>query len=322
MISVKQVLTVCLAGLMVVSPANACSFFVVHDGTHVFAGNNEDNDKSNTWVWYVPAEESSYGCVYFGYGDRFPQGGMNDQGLFYDGAATRKLPVKKGAGKKKLSLPKLFTTVMEKCASVEEVIELLEQYDLSRFERAQMLYADASGASVLVEGDKMIRGSGSYQISTNFYQSQVRNGKIPCRRYSTIDKILKAKGSASVDLVRSALAASHQEGVTPTQYSNIYDLVNLRIHLYHFHNFEEAVVIDLREELAKGEHESRIRDLFNESFASHNYRVRWENAKSRPDKSWFLANLNSFIALVVGAIAGGTVLGIFRRKRAGQDSPN
>ena len=104
---------------------------------------------------------------------------MNDQGLFFDGAATKRLPVRNTAGKKKLSLPKLLTTVMETCATVEEVIEFLEQHDLSRLERGQLLYADASGDSVLVEGDQMIRGSGSYQIATNFYQSQVKSGQIP-----------------------------------------------------------------------------------------------------------------------------------------------
>jgi hypothetical protein len=321
MMPANRVLVVFLAGMMAVSPANACSFFVVHDGNHVFAGNNEDNDKPNTWVWFVPSVEKRYGCVYFGYEDRFPQGGMNDHGLFYDGAATKRLPVKSGAGKKKLSLAKLLTTVMEECANVKDVIDFLNQHDLSRLERAQLLYADATGDSVLVEGDKLISGSGNYQITTNFYQSLVRQGQIPCRRYSAIDGIIKNESNASVDVVRRALAAAHQEGATPTQYSNICDLVNLRVHLYHFHNFEEAIIFDLPEELAKGRHETRIRDLFKENFAALNYRALWEKQQLRPRKSWFIANLNSFFSLVIGAIAGATVLGIFRRKRGGQDSP-
>lgn len=305
-----------LAGLMAISPAHACSIFIIHDGKHVFAGNNEENDNANTWIWFVPSEEKKYGCVYFGYEDRFPQGGMNDQGLFYDGAAMRRLPVTGGAGKKKLPLPVLFTTVMETCANVSEVIEFLEHHDLSRFERAQILYADASGASVLVEGDTMIRGTGNYQIATNFYQSQVNNGQIPCGRYARIDGIVKKEHEVSVELVRRALASAHQEGATPTQYSNICDLVNLRVYLYHFHNFEEPVVFDLREQLAKGKHEARIRDLFNEDFAAQDYRVKWERSHKSPKKeSWLLSSLNSIIAFFIGAIGGGVVVGIFRRKR-------
>ena len=81
MIPVNRVMAVFLTGLMVISPANACSFFVVRDGMHVFAGNNEDNDKPNTWVWFVPSAETRYGCVYFGYEDGFPQGSMNEPPL-------------------------------------------------------------------------------------------------------------------------------------------------------------------------------------------------------------------------------------------------
>ena len=114
----SRVLMVLLAESFAISRANACSFFVIDDGTRVLAGNNEDLWNHDTWVWYVPAEKTKDGCVFFGYGNRFPQGGMNDQGLFYDVAATKVLPVKNGSGKKKLPLAKLLATVMEECANV------------------------------------------------------------------------------------------------------------------------------------------------------------------------------------------------------------
>lgn len=265
-----------LSTLLIASPMNACSFFVIHDGTRVLAGNNEDYQDPDTWVWYVPAEKGKHGCVYFGYGNRFPQGGMNDRGLFFDGAATKSLPVKNGKGKKKLPLMTLLTRVLEECATVPEVIEFLKAHDLSDLAPAQLLYADGTGDSVLVEGDEMIRGSGEYQITTNFYQSEVKDGRIPCERYRIIDRKLENADEASVDLVRKTLASVHNEGKHPTQYSNIYDLVNLQVYLYHFHNFEEVVVIDLREELTKGKHEARIRDLFDETFAARSYRRQWE----------------------------------------------
>jgi len=52
--------------------------------------------------------------------------------------------------------------------------------------------------------------------------------------------------------VGSVLEATHQEGKYPTQYSNIYDLKNKIIFLFHFHNYEEYLTINLEEELAKG----------------------------------------------------------------------
>ena len=75
----SRVLMALFVELFPMSSADACSFFVIHDGTRVLAGNNEDNWNPNIWVWYVPAETTKHGCVYFGYGNRFPQGGMNDQ---------------------------------------------------------------------------------------------------------------------------------------------------------------------------------------------------------------------------------------------------
>ena len=54
------------------------------------------------------------------------------------------------------------------------------------------------------------------------------------------------------------LEATHQEGRFPTQYSNIYDVKNQLIYLYHFHNFQKEYKIDLKKELAKGKHSYNI----------------------------------------------------------------
>jgi hypothetical protein len=65
-----------------------------------------------------------------------------------------------------------------------------------------------------------------------------------------------------VDLFREILDATHLEAPAPTQYSQVYDLVNNRIYLYHFHDFTNAVVLDIAKELAKGPHGMAIKDLF------------------------------------------------------------
>lgn len=55
------------------------------------------------------------------------------------------------------------------------------------------------------------------------------------------------------------LAGTHQEGNSATQYSNIHDLTARVMYLYHFHNFEKVVRIDLAGELRKGPHKMEIR---------------------------------------------------------------
>jgi hypothetical protein len=58
------------------------------------------------------------------------------------------------------------------------------------------------------------------------------------------------------------LDAAHAEGDYPTIYSQVYELKSGRIHLYQYHDFEQEVVLDLADELAKGPHILRISSLF------------------------------------------------------------
>lgn len=39
-----------------------------------------------------------------------------------------------------------------------------------------------------------------------------------------------------------------------TQYSNVYDIKNRKVYLYHFHDYDHVVEIDLLNELEKGDH--------------------------------------------------------------------
>jgi hypothetical protein len=64
--------------------AMACTAFMMAEGDVVLVGNNEDSKIPYTRVWFIPAEKDRFGRVYFGYDNWYPQGGMNDQGLFFD----------------------------------------------------------------------------------------------------------------------------------------------------------------------------------------------------------------------------------------------
>ena len=113
-----RLLTFALAFQMIAgSPGSACTVLCGFDGRVALAGSNEDWADPNTQMWFVPATKDNYGIVYFGFGrgeyppggvsrhkleipeggitqikpeDLYglPQGGMNEKGLFFDGAST------------------------------------------------------------------------------------------------------------------------------------------------------------------------------------------------------------------------------------------
>ena len=60
-----------------------------------------------------------------------------------------------------------------------------------------------------------------------------------------------------------ALELSHKEGLTPTLFSNVYDLKNGEIYIYNFHYYGEYVRINLAEELLKGDQYIDLPGLFS-----------------------------------------------------------
>jgi hypothetical protein len=261
------------------SPAFPCTVFCISDGKNAFAGNNEDYFDPATRMWFVPGEKGRHGRVYFGFANGFPQGGMNDAGLFFDGLAldreevSSELPAFDG---------NLSDRAMAECASVEEVVALFEKYDRDFLAQAQLLFADRTGDAAVIEGNAIVRKKGRYLTSTNFRASKTaRSTPAACDRYRISSRMLAGEGEVTVDLCRRVLAATHQEAPAATLYSNVCDLTRGKVHLYHFHDYANPVVVDLAAELAKGAHSVEISSLFPENYAFIAFRQRAEDDVAR-----------------------------------------
>ena len=260
--------------LLVLLPGSylyACTGFCVSKGDTVLFGNNEDWKDPDTKVWYVPAEKGKYGRVYFGFENFYPQGGMNEKGLVFDGFATQPNKVTKSLDKPVFQ-GNLADKIMSECATVDEALEIFDKYNLAFLERAMLFFADANGDSAIIEGDNVVRKKGKYQVCTNFYQSETKKEDIRCGRYKIATAMIEDADDISVDLSKRVLAATHNEGPYPTVYSNVYDLKHQIVYLYHFHNFQNEVVIDLKAELAKGAHTLNLPDLFPKTFVAENFK--------------------------------------------------
>jgi hypothetical protein len=165
----------------------------------------------------------------------------------------------------------LIDHTMASCATVEEVIVLLQGYDLRFLENAMLMFADSSGDSVIVEGDQFVRKQGDFQVVTNFYQSRTTPDRYTCPRYAAAMRTLERGKATDLELCLEALAASKQTGRAQTLYSNVFDLKRGVLHLYLFHDFEHGVTLDLAEELAKGGRTVDLPSLFGETEAYDAY---------------------------------------------------
>lgn len=249
----------------------ACTGFMKTDGSVVLVGNNEDSKIPYTRVWFIPAKDDSFGRVYFGYDNWSPQGGMNDQGLFFDYFSVKKLEIKQSHDKPRF--PGLPTdTLMAKCATVDDVLETLDKYHLDWNPKIQMFVVDKTGDSAIIEGDAVVRNCDAYQVVTNFRLSRVPEDQWPCRwpawscsRYKKAETMLLETDIPTVAHFRDILKATHRESyniIGSTQYSNIYDLTNGIVHVYCLNDFDNKIVFDLNDELKKGSHYFDLPPLF------------------------------------------------------------
>ena len=244
--------------------SNPCTFFMSTINGITFFGNNEDSHMPQTNVWFIPPKEGKHGYVYFGYINGWPQGGMNDQGLCFDGASTARVNIEFSPDKKSYQ-GVLLDRIMEECAMVAEVIEYNETYKFLGLNiQGQLMFVDKSGDAVVIGGpDKnndidIIPKEGKFLVLTNFFPNHPEMGGYPCWRYNTATNMLKKNPEPSVENFRSILKAVSNS----TQYSNIFDLNYQAIYIYYKANFEDVVHMNLEDEFKKGAHAYRIGLLF------------------------------------------------------------
>ena len=88
--NLKITLTITLIVATSLNPLKSCTVFFANDGIRVLAATNKDWNNLNTRIRVMPSTEDKYGIIYLGY--NIPEGfqnagGINEFGLWYDGAS-------------------------------------------------------------------------------------------------------------------------------------------------------------------------------------------------------------------------------------------
>ncbi len=150
----------------------------------------------------------------------------------------------------------------EECSTVEDVLEVFAQYNLDFLKTMQLMISDATGASVIIEGDAIYIKQNNYQVVTNFRLSQTQS-PYPCWRYNTAVSMFENTTTISPEFFALICNATHNEGYT--QFSVVYDLQQKIIYLYKQYNYNQVKIFNLAEEIESGYHIYSIQSLFNSS---------------------------------------------------------
>ena len=265
----KKALCLAIAALAIVLTtrrAEPCTIFTAHDDAgNVLVGNNEDGyldafGSKDTYIWFVPAQDGLHGYAAWGYENRWPQGGMNDQGLFMDTNATA--PHDLGPNPAGLLTN---ADALGMCTTIEDFAALGPQ-GIGGYTWVTLV-ADKSGASMIFDGLDPVRPTTNWQVSTNFLQNHPEiAGGYPCWRYLAASSMMKNGLVVSVDYFKKIAERTRQGTVNGasflTRYTTIGDLKAGKIYLYWNLDYSRVRVFDLAQELAQGAHEYKMCDLF------------------------------------------------------------
>ncbi|MCD4768818.1 MAG: hypothetical protein K8R35_01450 [Bacteroidales bacterium] len=270
--NIKRVLIIIfIAAFSLNNTSKSCTVFFASDGIRTLAATNKDWNNLNTRIRVMPSSEGKFGRIYFGY--NIPEGfqnagGVNEYGLWYDGASLPNRSDISNYYNKPEYKGELCEKALEECKTVDEVIALYSDY-YSPHWQGHSMWGDKYGNSVIIEfGEKdvvFIKRDGIYQLMTNFYILDTLNTRwFNCQRFKTANAMFEGVHEISVDHFTDVLNAVHQNGFTPTLYSNIYDLSNGVIYIYNYHRYTEVVRINMDRLLGLGDQNISIPDLFHE----------------------------------------------------------
>ena len=249
--------------------AHSCSAYKVTVGGHTLFGVNFDTWAINPKIWF---ETKGYGAVFSGAnydndGLR-PQSGMNEYGLAFGTLATLTPSNRKDFLNKKqiTSRVNYLKDILHSCKTVEEVKAYIEQYDHSALPNDVFIYTDKSGKYLIVEPYTLTIGKENKYVLANFCPSTITDfSTIKQERYIDGAAFLKTKIDTSIAFCTALSDTMHvcrNRIGDGTLLTSIWNPNNGSVHLYFYHDYKHPVKLDLKKELAKGDHLIEITTLF------------------------------------------------------------
>ncbi len=264
----KKILSALLLFIISITSSEACTIFSAIDKNgNVWTGNNEDGIFSlNTCVNVVAPINKTFGYLYFTGSknpNEFPQGGMNDAGLFFDGNAVPASVYKDFDKKKDFpgGINEMMFSILRNCKTVPEVFQFFKAYRLKGLEGSQLHFADKYGNFGIIVADSMWITKANYQISTNYNLCHPDKDSINCWRFPIVERVLKTK-EIGLETFREICDSTSQ--TKWTNYSNIQNLNTGDFWLYYAMNYSRPYKININELVKKGNSSFYMYELFKD----------------------------------------------------------
>ena len=242
----------------------ACSvlYYIDKITGKIYVANNEDYWYDvKSYIQIEPGSKNKLARLWYGW-DNFAQGGINEAGLFFDGAVTPDQKVPENYNKPEGNLG---DEILSKCKTVKEAIALLEVKKIV-LSNAHMMLGDSTGYAVVLEwidGERKIHPiQDNMLIMTNFLLSDPSAGNHPCPRFNAIEsslkKLTKENDTLNLLMVGNTLAQAVQpptkngEGRTGgTLYSTFIDVSEMEFVLVYKLDNLNITKLNLKEEFAE-----------------------------------------------------------------------
>lgn len=249
----------------------ACTAFKVTREGRTLVGNNEDAWSINARVRFVNGVNGGFGAVYFSHYNGSPlrhmtdQGGMNEAGLMFDGFVVPVTELHRQHGPL-ADVHALVARAMRTCATAREVASLFRAYDFSPLNGGMLFFCDRAGNYLVVEADTLLTGNDATYAVSNFRASQCPDfNAVPIARYQRGRRMLASgpdTALARCTALLDSMSVCRRKLGEGTLYSYLADLDHGIVHLFFYHDFTTSRSFDLKQELAKGDHELEMAALF------------------------------------------------------------
>ncbi|WP_293916264.1 MULTISPECIES: tetratricopeptide repeat protein [unclassified Sphingobacterium] len=249
-------------------PVLSCTIFIAKDGKQVLVGNNEDySPLKKTYIWVRPSKQQKKGYIFWGFEEKFPEGGINEQGLFYDAAALpQEVEIVKDPAKPDFE-GYILEKILQECGTVEEALKIFARYNLTWQQKAQIMIADRTGDYAIVHANYIIRPGSNNYVLTNYNLQDRQYTDFKCWRRKTAYNLLQTKPLSLENFTNILDATAQRETDNSTVYSQVCDLKNKTIYLYQRHDYTVVHKIDVLQLLKKGYQDIEIKDLFHKTLS-------------------------------------------------------